>query len=270
MTTSVFDAVETVGRPEISRAVARGDLPSVRRIVETASATSEEGGGEYGGGRRTRIINAAARWREERHGDVGGGGGDDDVTRCASPPFSGKDHHPNDDNGRDHHSAAQPEPAGGGWFDVTPVTLAAMRGRDDIVEYLLRAGADPTLSGCPRDDCVAGDGDGGGPPLAGDRPDLHMDAFDAAGGLSAKIRRCRRTRDLLMAVRPFWKKVAYSGSSAARHGREKFTNAPLSVDWVLEAIGEVPKLADVSSVECVCRLKCCFLSLCRIRIIFDE
>jgi hypothetical protein len=73
-----------------------------------------------------------------------------------------------------------------------------------------------------------------------------------------------------MAVRPFWKKVAYSGSSAARHGREKFTNAPLSIDWVLEAIGEVPKLADVSSVECVCRLKCCFLSLCRIRIIFDE
>jgi hypothetical protein len=248
MTTAVFDAVETVGRPEISRAVARGDLPSVRRIVETAE------GGEYGG-RRTRIINAAVRWREGRHGDVGGGDDDDDdVMRCASPSFSGKDHHPNDDNSRDH-SAAQPEPAGEGWwFDVTPVTLAAMRGRDDIVEYLLRAGADPTLSGCPRDDYVAGDGGGGGgggPAPVGDRPDLHMDAFDAARGLSAKIRRCRRTRDLLMAVRPFWKKAAYSGSSALRHKREKFTNAPLSIDWVLEAIGEVPKLADVSSVECV-------------------
>jgi len=252
MTTAVFDAVETVGRPEISRAVARGDLPSVRRIVEAASATassssSEEEGGEDGG-RRTRIINVAARWREERHGDAGG---DEDVTRCASPSFAGMDHHPNDDNSRDH-SAAQAEPAGEEWFDVTPVTLAAMRGRDDIVEYLLRAGADPTLSGCPRDDYVAGDGGGGGWPLVvGDRPDLHIDAFDAARGLSAKIRRCRRTRDLLMAVKPFWKKVAYSGSSAARHTREKFTNAPLSIDLVLEAIGEVPKLADVSSVECV-------------------
>ena len=31
------------------------------------------------------------------------------------------------------------------WFDITPLTLAAMRGHHDIVEYLLRQGADPTL-----------------------------------------------------------------------------------------------------------------------------
>jgi hypothetical protein len=236
MTTAVFDAVETVGTPEILRAVARGDLQSVRRIVEAASATAssssewEGGEGREGVGGRARIINVAAMWREERHGDAAGGG--DDVARSASPPSSSGKNHLNDDG-----------PAGE-WFDVTPVALAAMRGRDDIVEYLLRAGADPTLSGCPRDDVVAGIDE----PV-GDRPDLHMDAFDAAGGLSAKIRRCRRTRDLLMAVRPFWKKVAYSGSSAARHKRERFTNAPLSIDWVLEAIGKVPKLADVSSDE---------------------
>ena len=33
------------------------------------------------------------------------------------------------------------------WYDITPLTLAVMRGHDDIVEYLLRLGADPTLMG---------------------------------------------------------------------------------------------------------------------------
>lgn len=47
--------------------------------------------------------------------------------------------------------------------------------------------------------------------------------------------------------KPFWKKTVYSGSSAARHKRTNFTNAPLNIDWILEAIGEVPKLEDVSS-----------------------
>ncbi len=46
--------------------------------------------------------------------------------------------------------------------------------------------------------------------------------------------------------KPFWKKAPYSGSSASRHKRTKFTNAPLNFDWMLDAIGEVPKLADVS------------------------
>ena len=49
--------------------------------------------------------------------------------------------------------------------------------------------------------------------------------------------------------KPFWKKAVYSGSSAARHKRTNFTNAPLNVDWVLEAIGEVPKLEDVSGAK---------------------
>ena len=38
------------------------------------------------------------------------------------------------------------------WYDVTPITLAAMRGHDSIVEYLLQQGADPTLKGCSLDD----------------------------------------------------------------------------------------------------------------------
>jgi hypothetical protein len=88
------------------------------------------------------------------------------------------------------------------------------------VEYLLRAGADPTLAGCPAVDDVgfgmiasADDGDDGlgPPPPLEDRPDLHMDAFDAAGKLNRKIRRCRRTQDLLMAV-----KVGRRGSCTRR------------------------------------------------------
>jgi hypothetical protein len=247
MTTTVFDVDKTIGRPEISKAVARGDLSSVRRIVEAAAAASSSSSSEEeaaGGGEMARTINVAARWKEERYDDGG------DVARGASPPPSPGEDRPNDGHRRgDRSSAAE-------WFDVTPVTLAAMRGHDDVVEYLLRAGADPTLSGSPMDDVApwmaSGGMDGGGVrvPL-GDRPDLQMDAFDAAGRLSRKIRRCRRTRDLLMAVRPFWKKAPYSGSSAAKHKRANFTNAPLNIDWVIEAIGEVPKLADVSIDGCV-------------------
>lgn len=177
-------------RPDISRAVARGDLSSVREIVEAAASSSEV--------ERTRIVNFAPRWTE---GDA--------------PPREGN--RP-DDDGESRRVAAEATPSPAEWFDVTPLALAAMRGHDDIVEYLLRSGADPTLAGCPRDDvgfgmiASADDGhDGCGPPPLEDRPDLHMDAFDAAGKLSRKIRRCRRTQDLLMAV-----KVGRIGSCTRR------------------------------------------------------
>ena len=38
------------------------------------------------------------------------------------------------------------------WFDLTPLATAAMQGHCNVVEYLLRQGADPTLRGSPSDD----------------------------------------------------------------------------------------------------------------------
>jgi ankyrin repeat protein len=37
------------------------------------------------------------------------------------------------------------------WYDLTPLALAALKGRANIVEYLLRQGADPILRGSPVD-----------------------------------------------------------------------------------------------------------------------
>ncbi|KAL7551491.1 hypothetical protein ACHAWF_014674 [Thalassiosira exigua] len=127
------------------------------------------------------------------------------------------------------------------WFDVTPITVAAMRGHDAVVEYLLASGADPTLKGCPKDD-VEPDYDRDAALI--DSPELHMNAFEAASKLSRKIRCCRRTQDLLMVVKPYWKRVIYSGSSAARHKRTVFSNEPLNASWVADALGEVPPLKE--------------------------
>ncbi|CAB9514340.1 expressed unknown protein [Seminavis robusta] len=38
-----------------------------------------------------------------------------------------------------------------GWYDLTPLALAAMNGHANVVEYLLRQGADPTLRGSPTE-----------------------------------------------------------------------------------------------------------------------
>lgn len=37
------------------------------------------------------------------------------------------------------------------WYDLTPLVMAATLGHHEIVEYLLRQGADPTLLGCPTE-----------------------------------------------------------------------------------------------------------------------
>ena len=86
------------------------------------------------------------------------------------------------------------------WYDVTPITLAAMRGHDAIVEFLLQQGADPTLKGCSLDDLIMGLTNDENLTMV-DLPELHMNAFDAANKLTNKIRCCRRTRDLLMVVK---------------------------------------------------------------------
>lgn len=200
--------VEVEAKPEITKAAARGDLASVRRIAESAAATSRDD--------KIKAVNRARKWRE------------------VSPAYRSEDN-----------------PAGAvEWHDVTPLTTAAMRGHDQVVEYLLRQGADPTLKGCPRDDIELSDD---GEPLV-DLPGMHMNAFDAANKLSRKIRCCRRTQDLLSVIKPYWKKSVYSGSSAMRHKRTVFSNLPLGpnsqnregcqLGWILDALEGIPDLED--------------------------
>ena len=149
---------EVEPKPNISKAVARGDLASVQRIIDAAAATSPD--------EKIKVVNYARKWTEHNIA----------YTSEENP-----------------HGVAE-------WYDVTPITLAAMRGHDAIVEYLLQQGADPTLKGCSLDDIIM--------ELSNDKhltlvdlTELHMNAFDAAGKLTNKIRCCRRTRDLLMVVK---------------------------------------------------------------------
>ena len=141
------------------------------------------------------------------------------------------------------------------WYDITPLTLAVMRGHDDIVEYLLRLGADPTLMGYPKNQLQ--------------HPDIYnnkahnniMDAYVAASRLCKMIRRCRRTQDLLLSVKPFWKKASYYGSSVTSASaavtsstttsssnnnklRTEYTNVPIHTTWMLRAIDQVPRMVD--------------------------
>ena len=98
------------------------------------------------------------------------------------------------------------------WFDITPLAVAASKGRDDIVQYLLEEGADPTLSGCPHDD-------------------VYWNAFQAARG--------ERCVALLDAVKPFWKKAVYAGHHYNANARKKFDNKPNDFEGMLRALRAV-------------------------------
>ena len=188
---------EETPRPDITKAVARGDLASVRNIVDAAAAISFDA--------KIKTLNCTRIWNEQH------------------PAYQAEDN---------RASIAE-------WFDVTPITTAAMRGHHEIVEYLLAVGADPTLKGCPYDDVEIPRDDG--QPLF-NIPELHMNAFEAASKLSRKIRRCRRTQDLLMVVKSYWKRSIYSGSSAARHKRTTFSNLPLNLGWIVDGLKQVPQI----------------------------
>ena len=140
------------------------------------------------------------------------------------------------------------------WYDITPLTLAVMRGHDDIVEYLLRLGADPTLMGYPKNQLQHPDN------YNNKAHNNIMDAYVAASRLCKMIRRCRRTQDLLLSVKPFWKKASYYGSSVTSASaavtsstttsssnnklRTEYTNVPIHTTWMLNAIDQVPRMVD--------------------------
>jgi hypothetical protein len=91
-------------------------------------------------------------------------------------------------------------------FDIT---LAALKGHEEVVQYLLEQGADPTLSGCPHADTV-------------------LDAFQAARGT--------RCNALLEAVKPFWERAKYAGVHYDAKSLKKFTNSPTDVNGMLRAL----------------------------------
>ena len=142
------------------------------------------------------------------------------------------------------------------WYDITPLTLAVMRGHDDIVEYLLRLGADPTLMGYPKNQPQHPDSNNNNNKAHNNI----MDAYVAASRLCKMIRRCRRTQDLLLSVKPFWKKASYYGSSVTSASaavtsstttsssnnklRTEYTNVPIHTTWMLRAIDQVPRMVD--------------------------
>jgi hypothetical protein len=98
------------------------------------------------------------------------------------------------------------------WFDINPLAVAASKGHDEIVQYLLEEGADPTLVGCPYDD-------------------TYWDAFKAAHGT--------RCIALMEAVKPFWKKASYAGQRYDAKSRKKFTDEPTDREGMLNALGTV-------------------------------
>jgi hypothetical protein len=98
------------------------------------------------------------------------------------------------------------------WYDITPLTLAVTCGHDDIVEYLLRLGADPTLMGYPKNQLQYPDTNNNDNNIKAHNSNI-MDAYIASSRLCNMIRCCRRTQDLLLSVKPFWKKASYYGSN---------------------------------------------------------
>lgn len=199
-------------KPAIIKAAARGDLETVRRIVEAAAAISIA--------EKNKVMNQAPIWTEmlpvvepttavvEETDSISNVVGDNNVNNNESYSNS-----TGDNTLTSQH-----------WFDVTAITMAAIRGHHQVLQYLLEEGADPTLKGCPKDAVQNNDDDD---LIVADQKELHMNVFDVAKELYKKIRCCRRSHDLIMICKPYWRRCYYSSSNASRCKRETFTNVPL-------------------------------------------
>ena len=193
-TTSALPIVNE-SKPPILKAAARGDLDAVKRIVEAAASISIA--------EKNKTINQAPIWTE---------------ILSVEENVIGSGHNINNDNVVQTITKSISQE----WYDVTAVTMSAMRGHHQILEYLLEEGADPTLKGCPQDAIQNDDDD----PIVADQRELHINAFDVSKDLYKKIRSCRRSYDLLMVSKPYWRRCNYSSSNATKCKREIFTNMP--------------------------------------------
>lgn len=155
----------------------------------------------------------------------------------------------------------------GASYDLTPLAAAALCGRANCVEVLLRRLADPTLIGSPA-------------------PDIHMDAYMAAvrgyhqsqdvlaelrdlasSSSGTKLRRMvrrdlpapviarslldrnldhQRCCSLIEAVLPYWKPAVYFGSpynNDIRNSAGTYNNAPTNKEELLQALDDTMKMA---------------------------
>lgn len=201
-------------KPAIIKAVARGDLDAVKRIVEAAASISIV--------EKNKAMNQAPIWTEiftvEENGISSGDGNNNDNVQTKTTTTISQE-----------------------WFDVTAVTTAAIRGHHHILQYLLEEGADPTLKGCPKDAIQNDDDD----PIVADQKELHINAFDVSKDLFKKIRSCRRSHDLLTVCKPYWRRCNYSSSNASKYKRDTFTNTPqCELSQLKEAIRRVPPISQ--------------------------
>jgi len=97
------------------------------------------------------------------------------------------------------------------------------------------------LKGCPKDAIQRDEDD----PVVADQKELHMNAFDVSKDLYKKIRSCRRSYDLLMVCKPYWRRCFYSSSNASKCKREAFTNMPLCAPLLLkDVLRRVPPISQ--------------------------
>lgn len=93
------------------------------------------------------------------------------------------------------------------WFDATALCHAAVRGNDEIVQYLLEEGADPTLMGCPTEDiqvCAL--------QAAEAKLQTEERINSSSEHRSRALREAKRCVDLLQAAKPFWEDAPYRGA----------------------------------------------------------
>mmetsp|Transcript_7813 Transcript_7813/g.11472 ORF Transcript_7813/g.11472 Transcript_7813/m.11472 type:complete len:207 (+) Transcript_7813:90-710(+) len=100
------------------------------------------------------------------------------------------------------------------WYGPTPLIAASTEGRDDIVEFLLREGADPTLEGCLREDYCAN---------------------------ATKCTKDKKCIELLNAAHRFWNRARYSGPQHQddRRKREGYGNKPTDMDGLVAALDKI-------------------------------